>query len=94
MSQDAENFLSTPAALEAVAAVEHERWAHWQRYLHDQCTTLGDGSLLIPARLVTRWTQQIATPYANLSEQEKDSDREQAYEYLKALDKAARENNC
>lgn len=71
-----------------VAATAHERWAHWQRYLHGQCTQLDDGSLVIPADLVTRWTHQLSTQYAELTEPEKDSDRDQAREYLAALQEA------
>jgi hypothetical protein len=70
-----------PEAREALAAIEHERWAHWQRYMHSKCTRMDDGSLLIPAESVTRWERQVATPYAELSEREKESDREQVDRY-------------
>lgn len=63
-------------ALEALAALEHERWSHWQRYLHEQCESNSDGSLTIPADLVNRWKRQMATPYQLLQEKEKKSDRE------------------
>ncbi len=89
MPHRTDEFLSTPAAVETVAAVEHERWSHWQRYLHAQCTVLDDGSLLIPADLAARWARQMHTPFAELSEDEKDSDREQAHEYLAALKETA-----
>ena len=69
-------------AVDRLAAVEHERWAHWQRYLHDQCERRDDGSLVIPAELVFRWEQQIRTPYADLSPVEQESDREQVRRYL------------
>jgi hypothetical protein len=65
-----------------LASVEHERWAHWQRYMHDQGERLSDGSLLIPAELVNRWESQIARPYSKLEENEKASDREQVRRYL------------
>lgn len=68
--------------LEEIAAVEHERWSHWQRYLHEQCTLQEDGSLNIPPSLVARWTQQLDTTYAELSEEEKQSDRELAVGYI------------
>jgi hypothetical protein len=69
--------------VEQLAAIEHTRWAHWQRYVHDKCLPHGDqGDLLIPAELVKRWEQQIVTPYAALSEEEKESDREQVRKYL------------
>ncbi|PWR15093.1 hypothetical protein DKT69_12805 [Micromonospora sicca] len=71
--------------VERLAAIEHERWAHWQRYVHEQCESQEDGSLVIPAELAERWETQIETPYAELSEQEKDSDREQVHRYLSTI---------
>lgn len=68
--------------IERLAEVEHQRWSHWQRYLHEQAKKLPDGSLLIPADLVNRWEQQLSTPYEELSETEKESDREQVRKYL------------
>ena len=70
---------------EVIAAIEHERWSHWQRYLHEQCAVNEDGSLTIPAELAARWARQMNTPYDALTEKEKDSDREQADAYLRAL---------
>jgi hypothetical protein len=67
---------------EQLAAIEHERWAHWQSWMHSACRDNGDGSLTIPAELVERWERQIRTPYADLSEAEKKSDREQVDRYL------------
>lgn len=74
--------------IDALAAIEHERWAHWQRYLHTQCEPGPDGSLTIPAGLVRRWTDQMNTSYANLSEAEKESDREQVEQYLPIIEQA------
>jgi hypothetical protein len=68
--------------IETLAAVEHERWSHWQRYMHERGVRQLDGSLLIPADLVRRWQKQIETPYSELTEQEKDSDREQVRRYI------------
>lgn len=68
--------------LEPLAAIEHERWAHWQKYLHSQCSKNSDGSLTIPRELVERWERQLKTPYHNLSQKEKDSDKEQVKRYL------------
>jgi hypothetical protein len=48
------------------------------RYLFSVCQKNPDGSLTIPGMLVERWTRQTRTPYSQLSEKEKDSDREQA----------------
>lgn len=74
--------------LEQLAAKEHQRWSHWQRYLHSKGEVLSDGSLLIPSELVARWDHQMNTPYAELSESEKESDREQVREYLPIIRRA------
>jgi hypothetical protein len=71
--------------LDALAAIEHERWSHWQRYMHDKGKLQADGSLLIPAELVQRWELQIATPYLALTEAEKESDRDQVRRYLRTI---------
>ena len=72
-------------ALEDLARIEHERWSHWQKYMHAKCREQSDGSLLIPAKLVGQWNRQIATPYSKLSENEKQSDREQVQKYLPTI---------
>lgn len=77
--------LTSKSFVERLAAVEHDRWAHWQRYVHEQADRLDDGSLLIPADLAARWETQIATSYPALSESEKESDREQVRRYLPSL---------
>lgn len=74
--------LQDERTVDRLAAVEHERWAHWQRYLHDRCERRDDGSLVIPAELVSRWEEQIRTPYVALSPVEQESDREQVRRYL------------
>jgi hypothetical protein len=69
--------------VEKLASAEHDRWAHWQRYVHSQCAPIGDdGALVIPGNLVRRWEEQIETPYLRLTEVEKESDREQVRRYL------------
>lgn len=67
---------------EQLASIEHERWAHWQRYMHSKGVRQIDGSLTIPADLVERWEKQIAKPYSELTEAEKESDRDQVRKYL------------
>jgi hypothetical protein len=77
---DVENLLHE--LLEPLAAIEHERWSHWQQYLHSKGVAQPDGSLLLPADLVARWQKQIDAKYDELSEREKNSDREQVRKYL------------
>jgi hypothetical protein len=90
MSDDLPGVLEAAPVMEQLAAVEHERWSHWQRYLHSQCVPGGDGSLIIPAALVSRWTEQMSTDYADLTEAEKESDREQVRKYLLVIGSALR----
>lgn len=68
--------------VDQLAAINHERWSHWQLYMHSKGDRLPDGALVLPAELVAYWEAQIATSYANLSEAEKLSDREQVRRYL------------
>lgn len=70
------------AILDDLAAVEHDRWAHWQDYMHSKGTLQTDGSLVLPRELVERWQSQMTTKFAQLSEAEKESDREQVRHYL------------
>jgi hypothetical protein len=83
-------MLQNRELMEILAALEHERWSHWQRYLHSQCEPNADGSLTIPAGLVSRWTSQMSRDYSKLSEAEKESDREQVRRYLPAIEAALR----
>lgn len=82
LSEGSLNSRKMERMVEELANVEHERWAHWQRYLHSKCVGNDDGSLTIPAELVQRWELQMNTPYSELSEEEKESDREQVRRYL------------
>lgn len=68
---------------EALAENQHEIWSHWMNYLFSVSVAQPDGSVLIPLAQVVRWVKQVATNYEDLSEKEKDSDREQADKVLK-----------
>lgn len=72
----------TSKLVEELAAIEHERWAHWQRFMHEQGQRQADGSLMLPAELVAKWDRLIDTPYAQLTDKERESDREQVRRYL------------
>jgi hypothetical protein len=73
--------------LEELAALEHQRWAHWQKYVHEKGRRQSDGSVLLPADLVSRWERQINTSYEDLTNEEKNSDREQVQKYLPLLER-------
>ena len=70
--------------MEKLADIEHQRWADWQAYLHSKCSRIPDG-LLISKSNVVHWEHQIKTDYKDLSEQEKDSDREQVMRYFSLI---------
>lgn len=71
--------------IEKFAAIEHERWADWQKWMHSLMTdAIVDGKAVftIPVKNVVRWQAQICTPYSKLSEREKQADRDQVGRYL------------
>ena len=71
--------------VEILADIEHERWNGWQEYLHSKCNKNPDGSLTIPSGYVKNLERLINTPYSDLIEKEKESDREEARKNLKAI---------
>ena len=72
----------TDPVRESLAAYAHEAWSGWMEYLFGRSYTNDDGSVTIPDDLVARWGRQIDTPYAELPENEKDSDRAEADKML------------
>lgn len=73
--------------VEKLAAHAHdEQWSGWMKYLFGFCHSDGQGGKVIPAPQVERWMWQMNTPYAELPEQMKESDREEARAILRALD--------
>lgn len=76
------------ALLEQLADKEHDSWARWMRSLFSKCQPNADGSMTIPTNLVVRWHRQMRTPYADLSEQEKESDREEVRLILPLIEAA------
>lgn len=60
---------------EKLADLEHQQWAHWTIYMLDNLTKEN----------LKRWGEQVATPYSELSEKEKDSDRIWADKVLRII---------
>lgn len=87
------NLNDEQAVVEALADVSHEIWAHWMEYFFSTCdftlpmlmAAIENGSAIVPTEKVERWQRQMKTPYAELTEREKASDREQAYKIIKTL---------
>ena len=74
---------------EQLAEVQHEIWACWMSYLFRISIQNEDGTYTIPADKVEQWKRQIQTLYSELSEQEKEGDREQADKVLSILNKTS-----
>lgn len=68
--------------IEVLADAEHASWARWMAYLFSKSLNCQDGSVVIPGDLVRRWQMQVETPYADLSDREKQSDREEVEHIL------------
>ncbi|MCP5018942.1 MAG: hypothetical protein GY938_27240 [Ketobacter sp.] len=76
---------SNPVELrEKLAAQQHEIWAHWMKCLFSQCIDDTD-YILIPIDKAIRWKRQMLTDYADLTEPERESDRDQADKIIAIL---------
>jgi len=71
---------------ERLAKVQHSTWSHWMKYLFSVCTRNANGSFTIPSDKAERWMRQLSTSYEELSDSEKNSDREQADKILSILE--------
>ena len=56
--------------------------------MHGKGERKPDGSLILPFDLVAKWERLIETPYAQLTDKEKESDREQVRRYLPVVTQA------
>lgn len=65
---------------EKLAAIEHERWGDWQKWMHG-LMLLDKEWARIERHWFDRWQRQIHTSYSNLSDSEKASDMEQVNRY-------------
>lgn len=80
MSNDQYNKLR-----EELAEYAHDAWSGWMRYLFEKSTKNDDGTVTIPSWAVERWTRQMNTPYDELPEEEKESDRAEADRMLEIV---------
>lgn len=60
---------------EGLSDYAHRAWSGWMEYLFGKCTINRQGDCVIPRELYKRWYRQMKTPYENLPENEKESDR-------------------
>ena len=71
---------------EKLAEHAHDSWTGWMEYLFSQSELKSNGTVVIPVGSVKRWLRQMHTPYANLSESEKESDRVEADKILAIIE--------
>ena len=69
-----------------LAAVQHEIWSHWMKYLFSVCQHEPAGVEVILPNEAERWKRQMNTPYSELTEKEKESDRDQADKVIAVLE--------
>ncbi len=82
------SYDSTADTVERLAAFCHdEQWSGWMDYLWSKAVENPDGSVTIPSWAVERWRRQGTTPYGELTEDEKESDRVEARKILALLGK-------
>ena len=83
--------------LEDLAELEHQQWAHWTKYMLDRLEQLeSEQDSHDPYKVLHQkenWRRQIATPYSELTEKEKDSDRSWASKSLEITAKRLAELN-
>ena len=68
--------------IEALSARQHAIWAHWMLCQFEQCTLDEDGNLVISKELVERWARQMLTHYDDLTDKEKESNRNIVRQFL------------
>jgi hypothetical protein len=67
------------ALRENLADLAHASWSGWMKYLFEKSYyDFNKGTVTIPAGLAARWGRQMNTPYAELPEEEKESDLAEA----------------
>ena len=67
--------MSEDKLIEKLSDLEHDQWSHWTKYMLDNLTDEN----------IARWRRQIDTPYSELSEKEKESDREWARKVIDVI---------
>jgi len=77
--QQATQLICDDLLVERLASLAHEQWSGWTEYMLDNM----DGVH------IRGWRRQIATPYAELTEAEKESDRREARKVLAVLGAAS-----
>jgi hypothetical protein len=70
---------------EQMASETHNVWSSWMKYMFSKGETNPDGTWTMPHWAVNRWSRQLSTPYTELDEQEKQSDRDVIIEHYHSV---------
>ena len=72
---------------EELAAYAHDTWSGWMRYMFSKVSNTVDqeGAVTIPSQLARRWLRQMETAYADLPENERESDLKEADKIIQIL---------
>jgi hypothetical protein len=77
---------------EQLSGYAHDVWADWMKYMFGKAipykpgeVQAHEGALIIPKWAVKRWTLQMNTPYEELPEEMKPSDRVEADKILEIV---------
>lgn len=70
------------AKREKIAALCHEQWSGWMKYLFARCYFTRDGAPVIAKEDYQRWDRQTRTPFDKLGDGEKNSDRKEADRFI------------
>ena len=62
--------------LNKLSDAQHDIWSHWMKYLFSVSEKLEDGSYKIDKEKAEKWNRQMMTDFNDLSEKEKESDRD------------------
>lgn len=79
--------------IELLSSAKHASWALWTKYLLSKCE-VGTKGFIIPHEYVSNLRKQISTPYAELSEQEKQYDRDEVAHILPIIKQFVQEQQA
>ena len=77
--------------IEELSHHQHDIWSHWMEYMFSCCEQDQQGNMIIPAEKVERWKRQMQTKYCDLTEKEKNSDRNQVQKFIHLVKPKRRE---